>query len=95
MTEEKKLCTVCAKIQSEGIGLHTVILTCDVIWTTRFCRAVGRVGVTLRAGRLGEGRWSGRGGEGGAGKGREGVWVDGVLGHQRLVVKGGVPELCQ
>lgn len=85
----------CVTIQSEGISLHTVILTCDMIWTTRFCRAVGGVGVTLRAGRLGEGRWRGGGGEGGAGKGREGVWVDGVLGHQRLVVKGSVPKLCQ
>lgn len=65
-----------------------------MIRTAGLCRAVGGVGVTLRDGRLDEGGGRG-GGEGGAGQRREGVWVGGVLGHQRLVVQGGVPELCQ
>lgn len=43
--------------------------------------------------RRGGGGW--RGGEGGAGQRGERVRVGGVLGHQRLVVQGGVPELRQ
>lgn len=58
------------------------------------CRTVGGVWITLRGGGLGEGGGRG-GGEGGAGQRREGVRVGGVLGHQRLIVQGGVPELCQ
>lgn len=56
--------------------------------------AVGRVGEALRGGRLGE-RGVGGAGEGGAGQWREGFRVGGVLGHQGLVVQGGVPELGQ
>lgn len=77
-----------------NISLLVLILTCNVIRTAGLRGAVGGVGVTLGGGRLGEGGGRG-GGEGGAGQWREGVWVGGVLGHQRLVVQGGVPELCQ
>ncbi len=65
-----------------------------MIRTAWLCGAVGGVGVALRGGGLGEGGRRG-GGEGGAGQRREGVGVGGVLGHQRLAVQGGVPELCQ
>lgn len=83
-----------AGVPLKSISLLVVIPTCDVIRTAGLCRAVGGVGVTLWGGRLGE--RGGRGGwEGGAGQRREGVWVGGVLGHQGLVVQGGVPELCQ
>lgn len=57
-------------------------------------RAAGGIGEALRVGRLSEGRRRG-GGEGGAGQRGEGVGIGGVLGHQRFVVQGGVPELGQ
>lgn len=65
-----------------------------MIGATGFCRTVGGAGEYLRGGGLCEGRrW--RRGEGGAGQWGEGVRVGGILGHQGLIVEGGIPKLCQ
>lgn len=68
-------------------------LTSDVVWAPWVSSTAGGVWVAGSVGRLRE--RAGGGGEGAARHCGEGLWVCGVLGHERLVMNGGVTELGQ